>query len=591
MAESENGDSSADTPMGGTEPSRIGMPPAKKQSAAFWDSMADHPKKPEVSCPKCNTMVCTSCQRVVHPGSSCEDAAKQDAAEAGLGALLEKWGVKRCPRCRTAIRHMFGCGHISCRCGANFCFGCLQPVNECAPDCDTTDLERLEDLSADEYGEYQDEDGWPNANHAQPARQTPLAGAYRPATPPIVPRRPADSNGDQNASGQRETSHSFPMTPASVTAEDSKPEGALYDLGLGADRSEQPLPAAALDEHQSSSPSSSADDWAHGSLADFPTFDMADMGRVRRNLHRVRRMARRMARADARRTARAEGRRISRATARADMLTNGRADATSARQIPERHQARTPPRPSRYRMEPLIRDAEHRRSANQDAEPRGGDGAAATPAPNTRMLLHGRIVTTAAPSALASAAGPLRMYPNTQTVRPDGARRLTPEPLDADWETPRRPRPDPDDLDGQLQRTGRARRLDLGREPDGDAPNMLACPHRSWEPVDTRRLAQEKTAGTSGAATARHLPHGSTWEEYRHAFVRGMVDAECSICLGPLASRQGTSYGGAGDQTALAPVFPSGAGGATAASGVDWCCDQCGVLACDGCKRFWRLGK
>ncbi|KAI9816480.1 MAG: hypothetical protein M1827_001612 [Pycnora praestabilis] len=98
-----------------------------------------------VSCPKCDISICTSCKQIHHPGSPCTSDL-----DPGLEDLLTKWKIKRCPKCRTAVKRMFGCSHMRCRCGAQWCWYCLNGIQDCQGQCDGYDSEEDED---EEYGE------------------------------------------------------------------------------------------------------------------------------------------------------------------------------------------------------------------------------------------------------------------------------------------------------------------------------------------------------------------------------------------------------------------------------------------------------
>lgn len=83
---------------------------------------------PSIPCPKCGIDICFSCKQLSHPGSSCSEVPDLDPELAGL---LKRWGIKRCPKCRAAVRRMFGCSHIQCRCGAQWCWFCTAPYDVC----------------------------------------------------------------------------------------------------------------------------------------------------------------------------------------------------------------------------------------------------------------------------------------------------------------------------------------------------------------------------------------------------------------------------------------------------------------------------
>ncbi|KAF8864949.1 hypothetical protein BDZ45DRAFT_469346 [Acephala macrosclerotiorum] len=84
-----------------------------------------------VSCPKCRTSVCTKCRNLAHI-SDCPETDLDPVLE----EQLKRWKIKRCPKCRTGVRRMYGCAHIECRCGAHFCWDCLAPISECDGSCE-----------------------------------------------------------------------------------------------------------------------------------------------------------------------------------------------------------------------------------------------------------------------------------------------------------------------------------------------------------------------------------------------------------------------------------------------------------------------
>ena len=69
-------------------------------------------------CDACDVLYCgvASCREPVHPGRRCGEPEKIDFA-----AL----GIHPCPSCGENVQKGEGCFHISCRCGAHFCWGCL----------------------------------------------------------------------------------------------------------------------------------------------------------------------------------------------------------------------------------------------------------------------------------------------------------------------------------------------------------------------------------------------------------------------------------------------------------------------------------
>jgi IBR domain, a half RING-finger domain len=112
-----------------------------------------------VDCPTCTSEICTSCKQFAHPPLPCE--ADSDIPPE-FANLLKKWKVKRCPKCKTAIRRMYGCPHIRCRCGAQFCWFCLGPIDECrdigCPEQDAADRDEA-GYDTEEDDEADNEDG------------------------------------------------------------------------------------------------------------------------------------------------------------------------------------------------------------------------------------------------------------------------------------------------------------------------------------------------------------------------------------------------------------------------------------------------
>lgn len=83
---------------------------------------------PSIPCPKCAVLICCSCKQFAHPGTPCSEIQDIDPE---IADLLRRWGIKRCPKCRAAVRRMYGCSHIQCRCGAQWCWWCTGPIRVC----------------------------------------------------------------------------------------------------------------------------------------------------------------------------------------------------------------------------------------------------------------------------------------------------------------------------------------------------------------------------------------------------------------------------------------------------------------------------
>ncbi|KAI6868169.1 hypothetical protein KC323_g3161 [Hortaea werneckii] len=88
------------------------------------------------SCPKCHVAICTKCKQIEHGTQPCDTTRRDEEL-----AMLKQFGLKQCPNCKQAIRKMFGCSHIQCRCGAHFCYHCQLSVRDCDGSCDRYDEE------------------------------------------------------------------------------------------------------------------------------------------------------------------------------------------------------------------------------------------------------------------------------------------------------------------------------------------------------------------------------------------------------------------------------------------------------------------
>jgi hypothetical protein len=112
------------------------------------DSGVGTPKSASFACPTCDTDICADCRQQAHPGSMC--STHELGLDAETAELLKMWGYKRCPRCGHGVKRMYGCPHMECRCGAHFCWQCLENINECDGGCHNDDDEEYSDGEPDE---------------------------------------------------------------------------------------------------------------------------------------------------------------------------------------------------------------------------------------------------------------------------------------------------------------------------------------------------------------------------------------------------------------------------------------------------------
>ncbi|KAG6368555.1 hypothetical protein INS49_002768 [Diaporthe citri] len=72
------------------------------------------------TCPKCHDKTCSICKAAAHKGTDCP---KDEAAQQLLD-LAKEQGWKQCYACNKLVELTVGCNHMTCRCGAQFCYIC-----------------------------------------------------------------------------------------------------------------------------------------------------------------------------------------------------------------------------------------------------------------------------------------------------------------------------------------------------------------------------------------------------------------------------------------------------------------------------------
>ncbi|KAK5991450.1 ATP-dependent RNA helicase DEAH12-like protein [Cladobotryum mycophilum] len=70
-------------------------------------------------CVKCRASTCTTCKGAAHNEDCPDDPATQE-----LLRVAGENGWQRCQSCRRMVELDTGCNHITCRCGAEFCYVC-----------------------------------------------------------------------------------------------------------------------------------------------------------------------------------------------------------------------------------------------------------------------------------------------------------------------------------------------------------------------------------------------------------------------------------------------------------------------------------
>ena len=79
------------------------------------------------TCWRCDAKLCPKCGSTAHDdadesqkGEGCE--AMHDFRFLGMVSSRNDW--VRCPKCQHVLERTQGCDHMTCRCGAQFCFVC-----------------------------------------------------------------------------------------------------------------------------------------------------------------------------------------------------------------------------------------------------------------------------------------------------------------------------------------------------------------------------------------------------------------------------------------------------------------------------------
>ncbi|MFH4984165.1 hypothetical protein AB6A40_010874 [Gnathostoma spinigerum] len=109
---------------------------------------------PAIVC-KCGHSHCILCKRSWHWPLSCNVAERyNDVLEnygEGTSQALQriKINMRKCPFCRTFCERSYGCNHMSCRCGREFCYSCGGSWDNDHYNCD---LEKNTNLVSDLLG-------------------------------------------------------------------------------------------------------------------------------------------------------------------------------------------------------------------------------------------------------------------------------------------------------------------------------------------------------------------------------------------------------------------------------------------------------
>lgn len=156
----------------------------------------EDPDQPQAQCPSCQHLMCVPCRVPWHADITCEqfqalpldERSPEDRATLQL-ARSKRW--RRCYQCQSLVELAQGCNHITCRCGAHFCFRCgakwsmVKGQYKCTrvPACEVWDEDMLLDEQERVNGAEPLPPPPPIAVHNPPPAQ-PIFRAPPPALPP-----------------------------------------------------------------------------------------------------------------------------------------------------------------------------------------------------------------------------------------------------------------------------------------------------------------------------------------------------------------------------------------------------------------------
>lgn len=82
-------------------------------------------ENPYFFCEKCHKSYCLRCKVEFHVGVSC-DTYQKDKKWDNMNQVAIELNAKACPKCKIFIERNKGCAHMTCKCGYEFCFECLE---------------------------------------------------------------------------------------------------------------------------------------------------------------------------------------------------------------------------------------------------------------------------------------------------------------------------------------------------------------------------------------------------------------------------------------------------------------------------------
>ncbi|KAG9693863.1 hypothetical protein KCU95_g6185, partial [Aureobasidium melanogenum] len=140
----------------------------------------DHIANDVAGCPDCGKRTCGICKAAAHRGDCPRDEALQQFLQAA-----DNQGWQRCYVCRRVVDLRSGCNHITCPCGAHFCYVCGASWNPRTCTCPQWDEGRLQERAEQIFARD------PRHRLSRPPQGALDPGvdaaAAVPAEPPVIP--------------------------------------------------------------------------------------------------------------------------------------------------------------------------------------------------------------------------------------------------------------------------------------------------------------------------------------------------------------------------------------------------------------------
>lgn len=108
-------------------------------------------------CPACDFTTCALCKKLMTDHIRWDIKTRicpEDENEAKLLELGKRSKWNKCPSCLNMVEKNFGCSHINCICGADFCYRCGQDLNANDVSCRCYQDDYPDDSDEDEEGSY-----------------------------------------------------------------------------------------------------------------------------------------------------------------------------------------------------------------------------------------------------------------------------------------------------------------------------------------------------------------------------------------------------------------------------------------------------